>query len=76
MKKYERYILKQCLTCDSPNINYVVENRIYDHAGKKIIVPNVPHEHCLDCDDRFFGPEACEILDFYLPRSQRIHKRA
>lgn len=55
--------LTQCLSCDSPKIKYVIEDRVYIKDGKKIVIPKVPHEKCFSCGERFFGPDSYEVIE-------------
>ncbi len=58
-----RSMLRECLSCGSRNVRWVVGPFNYVAHGKRASIPRVPRERCLDCREEFFGPEANAVLD-------------
>ena len=43
--------LTRCPMCHGKKIREIVEDRVYEKQGKKVIVPNVPREKCFSCGE-------------------------
>ncbi len=57
---------KKCHECEAEQLIQVIEDVTFEGEGIKThTVPNVPHEKCLSCNNRFFGPEGQKVIDQY-----------
>ncbi|HBQ20441.1 MAG: hypothetical protein A2Z91_04995 [Deltaproteobacteria bacterium GWA2_38_16] len=71
-------LLGRCPDCDSPNIKDVIEDRPSFPGGKKIIIPNVPHEKCFDCGERSYDHNSMVYMEAFLAKKNllpRVKKR-
>lgn len=57
--------LTQCPMCDSANIKYVIEDRVYTVRNDIVRIPNVPRNKCFSCGEQFFGPESYEVINSF-----------
>lgn len=65
----------QCLSCDSPNIKDVAEDRMYTRGGVTMIVPRVPHEKCFNCGEKTFDKTSYDYIDNFFVRKKIIPYR-
>jgi len=57
---------KQCYECEKNELIEVVEDVTFEGEGIEThTVEKVPHEKCLSCGNRFFGPEGQKMIDEY-----------
>ena len=67
-------IKKQCYECGKKELIEIIEDVIFEGEGIEThTVPNVPHEKCLSCDNRFFGPQAQKQIDEYRRSIKQRH---
>ena len=66
--------LTKCPFCNSSNFKEIIEDRVYEKQGKKVVVPNVPREKCFSCGEQFFGPVACQIIDDFFEKKEKKRK--
>jgi len=57
--------LTQCPMCESSEIREIIEDRVYEKNGRKIIVPSVPREKCFSCGEQFFDQGSFEVIESF-----------
>ena len=51
--------------CDSSDIKYVIDDRVYKLKDGIVRIPNVPRNKCFSCGEQFFGPESYEVINAF-----------
>ncbi len=57
--------------CESCEIREIVEDRVYEKNGKKVIVPNVPREKCFSCGEQFFDQDSFEVIEAFFENKKK-----
>lgn len=51
--------------CNSSDIKYVIEDRVYKLKDGIVRIPDVPKNKCFSCGEQFFGPESYEVINAF-----------
>lgn len=64
--------LSQCPMCDSREIREIVEDRVYQKPGEKVVVvPNVPREKCFSCGEQFFDQDSFGVIEAFFEKKKK-----
>ncbi|MBI4041636.1 MAG: YgiT-type zinc finger protein [Deltaproteobacteria bacterium] len=63
--------LTQCPMCGSSEIREIVEDRVYEKLGKKVVVPDVPREKCFSCGEQFFDQDSFEVIESFFGKNKK-----